>query len=460
MIDEKKYVKVISKQPASGVKTAVATNILNQDITITTNGVYRAEAGYTGFGTVTVNVPTEASGSVTFTENGTYDITQYASVTVAVPMNTVSLSVTENGTYTPSGSNIGFSSVSVAVPNQTTSITINYNGTYYPQGPYIGFDSVTVSMHVESLTISPTTSTQTYYGTDEVAGYSPVIVEAVTSAIDSNITPSNIRNGVTILGVTGTASAAPAKFIERILDSNGVLTSAGVSSYINLSGVRVVDDYSLAYANAQRAPNSTTGPATIPDLSGIETVRTRGCNAMYLYCSNSTGSVDLSGLNSVGLYGCQNMFYGCSNITSAYVGDTQTLVNGYGMYGMFYNCVNLSTVLMKVRTLNGDWGMTYIFNNCTHLATCEFDNLAYIYGRGGLSNAFQDCTSLQTVYFPALLSNFTSYTNVFDNMLFGCSNVTVHFPSNLQSVIGSWGSVTNGFSGTNTTVLFDLPATA
>jgi len=44
-------------------------------------------------------------------------------------------------------------------------------------------------------------------------------------------------------------------------------------------------------------------------------------------------------------------------------------------------------------------------------------------------------------------------------MLSGCSNVTVHFPSNLQSVIGSWYDVQNGFGGTNTTVLFDLPAT-
>ena len=44
-------------------------------------------------------------------------------------------------------------------------------------------------------------------------------------------------------------------------------------------------------------------------------------------------------------------------------------------------------------------------------------------------------------------------------MLQGVSGCTVHFPSNLQSVIGSWSDVTNGFGGTNTTVLFDLPST-
>ena len=44
-------------------------------------------------------------------------------------------------------------------------------------------------------------------------------------------------------------------------------------------------------------------------------------------------------------------------------------------------------------------------------------------------------------------------------MLDGVTGCTVHFPSNIQSVIGSWASVTSGFGGTNTTVLFDLPAT-
>ena len=44
-------------------------------------------------------------------------------------------------------------------------------------------------------------------------------------------------------------------------------------------------------------------------------------------------------------------------------------------------------------------------------------------------------------------------------MLSGVTGCTVHFPSNLESVIGSWSDVTDGFDGTNTTVLFDLPAT-
>jgi hypothetical protein len=41
-------------------------------------------------------------------------------------------------------------------------------------------------------------------------------------------------------------------------------------------------------------------------------------------------------------------------------------------------------------------------------------------------------------------------------MLSGVTGCTVHFPLALQSTYSSDGRFTNGFSGTNTTVLFDL----
>jgi hypothetical protein len=44
-------------------------------------------------------------------------------------------------------------------------------------------------------------------------------------------------------------------------------------------------------------------------------------------------------------------------------------------------------------------------------------------------------------------------------MLSGVTGCTVHFPSNLQAVIGSWADVTAAFGGTNTTILYDLPQT-
>lgn len=56
---------------------------------------------------------------------------------------------------------------------------------------------------INSLNITPTTSSQTITASGGVDGYSPINVSAVTSSIDSNIIAGNIKSGVTILDVTG-----------------------------------------------------------------------------------------------------------------------------------------------------------------------------------------------------------------------------------------------------------------
>lgn len=67
--------------------------------------------------------------------------------------------------------------------------------------------------------------------------------------------------------------------------------------------------------------------------------------------------------------------------------------------------------------------------------------------------------SVRAVAVQALTSSFENYTNQFNYMLQGVTGCAVHFPSNLQSVIGSWTDVTAGFGVTNTIALFDLTAT-
>lgn len=73
---------------------------------------------------------------------------------------------------------------------------------------------------LEELNISPTTSAQTFKPNEGVDGYSKVNVEAVTSAIDTNIIPKNIKRGVTILGVNG-------DFVLENLQSKVVSPSLG-----------------------------------------------------------------------------------------------------------------------------------------------------------------------------------------------------------------------------------------
>ena len=98
---------------------------------------------------------------------------------------------------------------------------------------------------------------------------------------------------------------------------------------------------------------------------------------------------------------------------------------------------------------------------CPNLTSVNLDSLEVLHDRA-FAGAFME-TQISSLFFRSLKS--TSFQDTespeysFSGMLDGVTGCTVHFPSNLQSVIGNWRDVTGGFGGSNTTVLFDLPAT-
>ena len=141
--------------------------------------------------------------------------------------------------------------------------------------------------------------------------------------------------------------------------------------------------------------------------------------------------------------------------------ENATDVGNYALSRAFYGCTSLTSVdLSSLTTISGNRALGYAFSGCTSLTSVDLSSLTTISGNYALYYAFYGCTGLTSLSFPSLISTaFGSYTNQFNNMLYGVTGCTVHFPSNLQSVIGSWSDVTNGFGGTSTTVLFDLPAT-
>lgn len=65
-------------------------------------------------------------------------------------------------------------------------------------------DLLTFDLEGEEISVTPTTSEQVKTPGTGKNAITKCTVAAVTSAIDSNITAGNIKDGVTILGVTGT----------------------------------------------------------------------------------------------------------------------------------------------------------------------------------------------------------------------------------------------------------------
>lgn len=250
---------------------------------------------------------------------------------------------------------------------------------------------------IEELNVTPSTSAQTITAPEGTDGYSPVNVAAVTSSIDANIIAGNIKNGVEILGVTGNYSgSAPTYYIEKLVDENGVLNPG--TGFINLTGVKSLGAYIFYYG--------------------------------FYGVSFSDKDIDMSNiLYASGDY-CLNMAFSVSNIKTLDLSSLTSITGAYAAQSMCSFATSLTSVnLSSLKTTTG--------SNC-------------------LQQAFYR-TALTSISFPALKS--PGVNNNWQNLLRQVSNCTVHFPSNMQSVMGSWSNVTGGFGGTGTTVLYDLPAT-
>ncbi len=108
--------------PTGGGGSGDGVTIRNQNKTITQNGSYKADSGFTGLGTVTVNVPQEdpVLQDKTVTQNGKYTADTgfdgLGAVTVAVPEPVLQdKTVTENGEYTADAGYTGLGKVTVNV---------------------------------------------------------------------------------------------------------------------------------------------------------------------------------------------------------------------------------------------------------------------------------------------------------------------------------------------------------
>lgn len=154
---------------------------------------------------------------------------------------------------------------------------------------------------------------------------------------------------------------------------------------------------------------------------------TQVCNSMFAYTQKAI-SADLSGLKSIyGQNTCQSMF-NRSYIKSIDLSNLETIDGYYSCRAMFsYAGLEGDMYFPKLKTISGDSVCCYMF----------------------------EYTNLKNIYFPSL-TKLGTYTNQFNKMLSGVTGCTVHFPAALESVMGEWTDVKQGFGGINTTVLFDL----
>ena len=222
----------------------------------------------------------------------------------------------------------------------------------------------------------------------------------------------------------------------------------------------ILDAYTAVQDKGGTVPtdkNMVNLPTAIDSIPSGGIPREIDANGVYRQPAQSFSYSLPSGVTNVGGNALSYAFAGCSSLTSVDLSSLATVRGSSAFTYAFFGCDLLASVdLSSLTTVSGTDAFSYAFSR-SGLTSVDLSSLTTVSGSGAFNRAFYTCKSLRSLSFPALTaSSFGSYTNQFNNMLQSCRDVTVHFPAAIQSTIGSWSSVTSGFGGTNTTVLYDL----
>ena len=309
----------------------------------------------------------------------------------------------------------------------TLSTTITENGDYnfIPDG--LGFDSVHVVVDVppfpkpeEEFDVKPTTTDQRITPTAGHA-FGGGTVRAVTSEIDNNIKPENIRNGVNILGVEGTIEVEPDyHYMDGTIDKEGLKaigwTDEDVLTYKqNIPPHYVWEDdlYKVSDENKALYLLDDPNPSSYKSNPNIEYVPNKNMESYFAKASGFYGMNYIKGIpfyDTSKVTSMSDMFRGCSNLITIPRLDTSKVTNtSY----MFQGCSKLSSIpLLNISNVTN---MNNMFDSCSNLASIPLLDTSNV---TDMSFAFYDCTNLLTI--PQMgTSNVTNMNNMF----YGCKSL-------------------------------------
>ena len=318
-----------------------------------------------------------------------------------------SKTATENGVYSASDYNVdGFNVFTVAVPEPSGTLNIDENGIKDVKD-YARVD-VNVSAAtpvIQSLSVTPDVYPQAYPIGSGIDGYGPVNVAAVTSAIDSNIAAENIRNGVTILGVTGNYDGESGHYLDRNV-VNGKLVYT--TNFINLTGVTDIGDNALAHAYR----GMTFPQNTIADLSMLTQIS--------------------------GAFALSYAFAGGTGFSSADLSSVVTISGYYACEGMFNACQVASADFSSLEAITGSYACDVLFAYNTYVINVSFPSLHTI-SASALNRCLVGCGNLESLSFGGVrpstfASNLGALASIFDSGTGSTApnGCIVHFPSNFD----------------------------
>lgn len=417
------------------------------------------------------------TGTKNITANGVYDVTTFASADVQVPTTAPTYYIEKSGTG------------GVLSPVRDGNI-INLNGitdiSSYALTYTYAYDNTLVSVDLSNLTqISGRNACDSmFYAAGNTSLGMTVDMSNITkiSGTESckNMFYSSYLTSINLDSLETIGNAGDISCCEKMFENCSRLTtfpltnlktvnaykgcynmfyvSSGLMGSINLSKLTDVSGDYVCQNMFYGCPNITS-----VNLSGItDNISTGAFNGMFQNCTGIT-SIDLSNLVTVnGANTFSNVFNGCTGLTSVSLPSLISCQNTSSFNNMFYNCTSLANVtLTNLAAVSGSNCCQTMFRGCTALTSISFPSLWFLLGSNPLNSIFQGCTSLTDIYFPSLLEGCLSNTALY-RIVYNLNGVTIHFPSNLDpqsgsTVISSLSTYPN-FGGTNTVLLYDLPA--
>ena len=264
----------------------------------------------------------------------------------------------------------------------------------------------------EIFNIQPTTTDQAITPTEGSVFISGT-VRAVTSSIDNNIQPENIKQGVSILGVEGTLSEGSGgdtpdyRYMKGTIDRVGLKaigwTDEDILTYEQNKTPHYTwqnDQYIISEENKALYSLEDPNPSSYKDNPNITFVPNKN---MESYFAKSTGFSWMKYIKGIPFY------------------DTSTMSNASQL---FFGCFSL-TYIPQLNFSNVTTTQ-YMFEGCTSLISIpqlDFSNTLIAMGM------FKGCTSLTSI--PQL--NFSSVTNA-SSLFQGCSNLISIPQLNFSSV--------------------------
>lgn len=331
---------------------------------------------------------------------------------------------------------------------------------------------------------------------DEITRIKNCVKSAYTNCRNKGATLPAIQNITnlpdTISAISGSVNSKYGLVMDNILgnvNANGEL-QAPISGELIANGIKKIDNAALAYKfcnyidkdhyyeEYEIFTNRNVGIESIlfpdleyignyamayfinyaPDLISVEFPKLEeiGSNGMnYAFYNNSNlENISFPKLKKMGINAMSRCFSG-TKINDANFPILEEIGNGAlstAFIGTNINSVNLP----NLQTAKAS-AFSSTFSSCRLIESVTFQSLTDIAYEYVFSYAFQNCTKLSSLYFPSLVpESFGKYSNQFNYMLQNVSGCTVHFPYCVKKVIQNWADITNGFAGSNTSVLFDL----